>query len=252
MTFSEAAVRSSETAPQSLYVGSLARRYIYLLHDEGEAPRTLLNDSVAIVRRWNEMSEFLAFASANDLSALRPPSIGDLIRAPLSSLWYLNFSDDWYLNISHEYLNFSNELRRYKLPQLSHATHAYRWTGQRQTKIPHADKIKAALSRYSKLKAKWAHEGSIKPSASSISAARQLYSLLKKQQLPADRSYVSEDGEVGLVWDNGRTYANVSFWPDHHVIFFVRDASGKKLRGDEVFGAKRLPPKLIKAIKKLS
>lgn len=110
--------------------------------------------------------------------------------------------------------------------------------------------ISDALDRYESLKNGWLDERSEAPSLAAVTRARKLYESTKRNGYPPIRSYVSADGEIGLIWQKGRGYGNVGFWPDGSLVYYVRGTDGiTEVRDDIIMDTENLPGELIKALR---
>ena len=116
---------------------------------------------------------------------------------------------------------------------------------------PKGDHIGQLLDKYAILKDGWLDQRSKGPGRAAVDRARSLYLSSREGRYPPKRSYVSGDGEVGLVWEKGNGYANVGFWVDGSVVYYVRSVDGtKEIRDDVSLGDQEsLPIELIKALR---
>jgi hypothetical protein len=112
------------------------------------------------------------------------------------------------------------------------------------------DRISDALDLYESLENGWLDAASEAPSVVAITRAKNLYKSTKRNGYPPVRSYVSADGEVGLIWQKGRGYGNVGFWPDGSLVYYVRGTDGiTEVRDDIIMDTEYLPGELIKALR---
>jgi hypothetical protein len=115
--------------------------------------------------------------------------------------------------------------------------------------VAETDSINETLDRYENLKDGWLNERSKAPGFVAVTRARKLYESAKRNGYPPVRCYVSPDGEAGLIWQKGRGYGNVGFWPDGSLVYYVRPTDGTELRDDIVMDGENLPGELIKALR---
>ena len=126
-----------------------------------------------------------------------------------------------------------------------------RGVAEAQKGPPKGDHIGQLLDKYALLEDDWLDERSKAPGKGTVDRARSLYLSSREGRYPPKRCYVSGDGEVGLVWEKGKGYANVGFWADGSVVYYVRSVDGtKEIRDDVSLGDQEsLPIELIKALR---
>lgn len=89
------------------------------------------------------------------------------------------------------------------------------------------------LNDYLDLSHGWDGPDSIPPTRKAVDDAIQLIQALPISFAPAI-PMVAGDGEIGLYWESGDVYVELSFWGNGLITYFARDSKGEKYYGDDL------------------
>ena len=103
------------------------------------------------------------------------------------------------------------------------------------TSISQVDYIRAELLSYGTLEDGWGGDNSVAPAQSHIQAAIELFQSLPAG-VPLPRPMISDDGEIGLYWNNEQWLADAVIEDEGHFSLFVRSrfARGQEFYRDSV------------------
>lgn len=96
------------------------------------------------------------------------------------------------------------------------------------------DGFESRIAEYASLVDGWAGDRSYAPGQTALGQILELLDKSCQQGWQPTRVFVTTDGELGLVWDRDRTYANVSVETDGLMSFYAHDADGNTY-GDEIY-----------------
>jgi hypothetical protein len=89
-------------------------------------------------------------------------------------------------------------------------------------------KLEHELSSYGNLSEDWDDRGAVSPSKLTLRLARNLMRWAADNGFMPLRSYTSPNGEIGLVWEAGEGYADLSLGEDATVSFYIRNRAGSQ------------------------
>jgi hypothetical protein len=98
-------------------------------------------------------------------------------------------------------------------------------------------KLEKEFDQYSQLEPGWDDRSAIKPAPRTIRMARNLARWASDNGFTPSRTYPSPDGELGLVWEKGTGYADLSIGDDATVSFYIKDRTGTQ----ELYSQARTP-----------
>jgi hypothetical protein len=98
-------------------------------------------------------------------------------------------------------------------------------------------KIEEELARYEGLVDDWDDAGGVPPSETALNTAKAFFRWTSAMGVKPQRSYASPGGDVGLVWERDDGYADVSFFDDGTVSFYIRSRTGN----EEAHSEQRMP-----------
>ena len=106
-------------------------------------------------------------------------------------------------------------------------------------------RLEEELTGYEQLSNDWDDAGAEAPSQQAIDLARSVLDMSPFLGAVPVRSYVTAEGEVGLVWERGGGYADIGIFEDGSVSYYVRSASGKReMYSDQRVSLSELGPEI--------
>jgi hypothetical protein len=124
---------------------------------------------------------------------------------------------------------------------IQNVTFALEWAGELD------EALKAELKSYLELSAGWDGPESKAPTDGAVASALAFVNLLPAG-IPLPKPMLSINGEVGLYWDIGNIYADVSFEDGDEFSIFIRDRSAEDQEGFYELKLSNTQPENLKAI----
>jgi len=101
-------------------------------------------------------------------------------------------------------------------------------------------KLIEKIKNYSSLNFNWDGEGSEKIEQNSILSAINFIELMPNDKpIPEDMAFAN--GQVGLFWELENLYADLEFYSDHRITYFIEKNKNQKFRGFVLFDQKEFP-----------